>query len=169
MIEWSAKIWWARAAAIFQERVSFQYLTSSLEEDNDGRGSGSHKAALSAHRGRCGDVVTGKAGCVSKQELPALRIAALAPRRYYSHPHLTSPLTCLSPLSPPLFPRLLFISLTQTAVFLFPCESTAQQNSLLNFNLSYKVILSVRVCFVIWFELARFQGNTRHLICVVIV
>lgn len=56
----------------------FQYLTRSLKEDNDGRGSSFHKAALSAHRGRCGDVVTGKAGCVSKQELPALCIAALA-------------------------------------------------------------------------------------------
>lgn len=45
MIEWSAKIWWAPAAAIFQERASFQYLTSSLEEDNDGRGSSSHKSS----------------------------------------------------------------------------------------------------------------------------
>lgn len=62
----------------------FQYLTPSLREDNDGRGSSSHKAALSAHRGRCGDVVTVKAGCVSKQELPALWMAALALRRYYS-------------------------------------------------------------------------------------
>ena len=93
------------------ERSSFQHLTPSLKEDNDGWESSSHKAALSAHRGRCGDVVTGKAGCVSKQELPALCIAAQALQWYYSHPHLTSPLTtaCLSPLSLPLsLPLLLF-------------------------------------------------------------
>lgn len=83
------------------ERSSFQHLTPSLKEDNDGWESSSHKAALSAHRGRCGDVVTGNARCVSKQELPVFCIAALALQRYYSHPHLTSPLTtaCLSPLS----------------------------------------------------------------------
>lgn len=129
MIEWSAKIWWAQTArwfaAIFRERSSFQYLTPSLKEDNDGWGSSSHKAALPAHRGRCGDVVTGKAGCVSKQELPALCIAALALQRYYSHPHLTSPLTCLSPLSLPLFLLLLsFFPLTQTTLFLIPHGTT---------------------------------------------
>lgn len=99
------------------ERSSFQYLTPSLKEDNDGWGSSSHKAALSAHRGRCGDVVTGKAGCVSKQELPALCIAALALQWYYSHPHLTSPLTtaCLSPLSIPLSLLLLFIFNTDSS------------------------------------------------------
>lgn len=94
------------------ERSSFQHLTPSLKEDNDGWESSSHIAALSEHRGRCGDVVTGKAGCVSKQELLALCIAALALQWYYSHPHLTSPLTtaCLSPLSLPL--SLLFLSLS---------------------------------------------------------
>lgn len=99
------------------ERSSFQYLTPSLKEDNDGWGSSSHKAALSAHRGRCGDVVTGKAGCVSKQELPALCIAALALQWYCSHPHLTSPLTtaCLSPLSIPLSLLLLFIFNTDSS------------------------------------------------------
>jgi len=61
------------------ERSSLQHLTLSLKEDNDGWESSSHKAALLAHRGRCGDVVTGKVGCVSKQELPALCIAAQAP------------------------------------------------------------------------------------------
>lgn len=100
------------------ERSSFQHLTPSLKEDNDGWESSSHKAALSAHRGRCGDVVTGKAGCVSKQEFLALCIAALALQRYYSHPHLTSPLTtaCLSPLS------LLFFM--QTTLFLIPHGTT---------------------------------------------
>lgn len=142
------------------ERSSFQYLTPSLKEDNDGWGSSSHKAALSAHRGRCGDVVTGKAGCVSKQELPALCIAALALQWYYSHPHLTSPLTtaCLSPLSIPLSLLLLFIFNTDSS---FPYSTWnnlkitthTKKKNLLNCNSGCQVTLSVVVCFatLIWF------------------
>lgn len=92
------------------ERFSFQHLTLNLKEDNDGWESGSHKAALLAHRGRCGDVVTGKAGCVSKQELPALCIAALALQSVILlsfSSYLLLPVS--SPLSLPLsLPSLLF-------------------------------------------------------------
>lgn len=64
------------------------------------------KAALSARRGRCGDVVTGKrAGCVSKQELWLLSDITLIPR-------FTSPLTTtrLSQAVSPTFPPRVFIT-----------------------------------------------------------
>lgn len=132
------------------ERSSFQHLTPSLKEDNDGWESSSHKAALSAHRGRCGDVVTGKAGCVSKQELPALCIAALALQRYYSHPHLTSPLptACLSPLS-----LLLFLRRQLFSLFHMEQHKEHHTKKLLSCNSCCQVILSVVVCFtaLIWF------------------
>lgn len=144
------------------ERSSFQHLTPNLKGDNDGWESSSHKAALSAHRGRCGDVVTGKAGCVSKQALPALCIAAPALQWYYSHPHLTSPLTttCLSPLSLPLsLPLLPF--LCRQLLSLFHVEQHKEHHThthkkkknLLNCNSCCQVILSVVVRFtaLIWF------------------
>lgn len=139
------------------ERSSFQHLTPSLKEDNDGWESSSHKAALSAHRGRCGDVVTGKAGCVSKQELPALCIAALALQWYYSHPHLTSPLTtpCLSLLSLPVSLLLLLLSLFPSLFLFFYTDSSFPYSTwnnikntiqkALNSNSRCQVILSAAV------------------------
>lgn len=74
------------------DRSSLQHLTLSLKEDNEGWESSSLEETVLAHWGRCGDVVTGKAGCVSKQELPALYNAALAP-------HLVKLLPSLPPRS----------------------------------------------------------------------
>lgn len=62
---------------------SFQHLTQSLEEDNDGWESSPCKAGLSAYWGRCGDVVMEEAGWVSKQALPTPSMAAQALHWYY--------------------------------------------------------------------------------------
>lgn len=150
------------------KRFSFQHLTLNLKKDNDGWESSSHKAALLAHRGRCGDVVTAKAGCVSKQELPALCIAALALQSVILLSFSSYLPACLSPLSLPLSLLLLFFFLSRQLFSAFAICNNKKRTPL-NRNSCCRIILCALVCFLILtdFNSGRFHGEL--LIHVVIV